>query len=815
MTAYGLTPQGFVPKQQATIITEIQSALQSAFGTSINLLPRSVFSQVLGIFSEREALLWQLAEAVYASQYPAGAEGTSVDNILALNNLRRLAARETVTAPTSTTGIPGLVLYGTPTTLIPAGSTLLVTGNTSLQFTTDADATIASPINAVQQLSLFGGIPTQGAFSLQIVDADGNTLTSFPLYFDALGSNSKLIWRNSLNVLTPPSSGNFILTLTRAGVTSSTVSLPYSVSAGALQTAIQTLSAYSTATVTAITGGFQIVWGGLPEPKLGISSSTLVFPSSGAAVFVDSVQAAVNALYDASTAVYPYTDATCSGSMGSGLVLINFGAGTVATGQPVSSAQAQNLFTVSTSTLQDGTVVINVNIANGTTGAPAQVVTSATCTVTGPNFVPANYLNIIGSPISGWTSVNNPLDCITGADQETDTAALARRATLLAAQANGPIQAIAERVALVSNVEQAVGFENTSLAADQVISFTGAATGGYFVLRLAGIGGFTHDTAQIPWDSLATTQRIRFSATPSAGGFKINIGVQQTSLIPYNATASAVQLAVRALTGYSAVTVTGSVSTAGLNLAFGLSLQTPISVTDFGLDATMTVKNSVQSFINEIAEYLPTRVTGSFGAGFTLMFNGSSGGAPQLLASIPDNSLVGVSAVTVAFGKPGKSFEIVVSDNNGQASDTAIADAIFASKPAGIASYGNTGPLIETDAAGNSYPIYFTRPTQVPIYILLTLETDLTTSPSPKFNPGSIPTIQQDLVTVGEAFPIGGTIIGFGSDGLIGAINSVPGIVHYTMAFGTSPTPTSNENISLQSTQVALFESFNIVVSYS
>lgn len=802
-TQYGLTPQGFIPKQQATVIEEIQSALQAAFGKSINLLPRSVFSQIVGILSEREALLWQLGEAVYASQYPAGAEGTSVDNILALNNLRRLPARKTVTAPTSTAGVPGLVIYGTAGTLIPAGSIISVTGNATLQFTTDADATIAAAVNAVQQFSIYGGIPTSGTFTLQIVGPYGNTLTTGILEYDALGSGSKIRANAS-------PSGAFNLTLKRAGVTSSVGPFTYAtVTAAAIQTAITALSAYATAVVSGTPAtGFAFTWGGLCEPVLGLSSNT-----SNAAV-VNSVQSVINALFDTPANAYPYTDVKCSGSLGAGLVLINFGAGAAVTGQPPSSAQKQNLFVSPVSSLQDGTIVVNINVGTGTAGAPAQIVTSASCTVSGPNFVPAGYLNVIGSPVSGWASVTNPLDCITGADQETDTAALTRRATLLAAQANGPIQAIAEKVALVTNVAQAVGFENTSLAADQVISFTGSATGGYFVLRLVGFGGFFHDTDHIPWDALATAQRIKFSAVPSSGSFTISFGVLTTAAIPFNATAATVQTAVRALSGYSAVTVTGNFS-GGFNLSFGLSPQLPLTVVNSLIGASVTVKNSVQSFINKIPEYSPTTVTGSFGAGFTVMFNGSSGGAPQLLGSVPDNSLAGVSAVSVAYGKPGKSFEIVVSDNNGQASNTAVADAIFASKPAGIASYGNAGPFIKTDSAGNAYPIYFTRPTQVPIYITLILETDLTTAPSPKFNPGVIPTIQKDLVTVGSAFPIGGTVIGFGSGGLIGAINSIPGIVNYTMYFSTSPTPTSNQNISFQPTQIPIFETFNIIVSYS
>jgi len=94
-TVFGLTSQGFVIKPQQQIVTELQTDLQGVFGQNINLNPESNFGQIVGIWSEREALIWQLALAVYSSQYPAGAEGTSVDNILALNNLRRALASPT------------------------------------------------------------------------------------------------------------------------------------------------------------------------------------------------------------------------------------------------------------------------------------------------------------------------------------------------------------------------------------------------------------------------------------------------------------------------------------------------------------------------------------------------------------------------------------------------------------------------------------------------------------------------------------------------------------------------------------------------
>jgi hypothetical protein len=88
-------------------------------------------------------------------------------------------------------------------------------------------------------------------------------------------------------------------------------------------------------------------------------------------------------------------------------------------------------------------------------------------------------------------------------------------------------------------------------------------------------------------------------------------------------------------------------------------------------------------------------------------------------------------------------------------------------------------------------------------------------NPASKFNSLSIGTIQQDIVTIGSLVAIGGLIIGFGTNGLIGAFNNIPGIVSYTLYFGITPSPTMNANIQMQSEQQPLFETFNTVVSYT
>ena len=717
-TTYGLTAEGFVLKTQQQIISEIQAAIQQVFGNNVNFAANSNFSQLTGIFAEREALLWELGQAVYASQYPAGAEGTSVDNILALNNLRRLKASPTVTNPTPVTGstgitLYGLVLFGTPGTIVESGSLIQTNASPPVQFSLDSAVTILPLSNAVQNL-FFSNTPTSGAFTLSIQDVSGKTLTTSSIPYDS-APNTTL-----LSFASVPTVGSFALSLTAAGVTLTTGSIAHTATAAVVQGAINALSGYAGATVSgSFSSGFVISWGSVANPVVTLSSNTL----GVTATVVNSIQSSINSLYDSSISLYPFTDVTVA--VGSAGYAITFGGGTASSGQPVSSAQAQNLITVASNTLESGTSVTNIQIVNQTQGAPAQGIGTATCISNGPNYVAAGSLNTIGSPISGWSGVINQLDCITGSNVESDTAALARRQTDLQSQANGPLQAIEEKVRAVANVTTAIGFENLNDAALQVISF---------------------------------------AVTPTSGSYQLSVNGFLAASLAYNASASAIQEAIQALSGYSSVLVTGSLA-----------------------------------------------------SGFTVDFNGSYGGQAQPLIQVVSNTTG--STLSVSFGRPGHSIEIVALGG----SDTAIANAILNSKPAGIQSYGSTTVTV-FDSLGTARTISFSRPTEVPIYCSITLLTDTYNTPgdsssglnpNAQFNAASIATIQQDIVVIGNAVSIGGLIIGFGTNGLIGAFNAVPGIISYSFFFGTTENPTTNTNIQMLSEQTPVFESFNIAVAYT
>ncbi len=713
MATFGLTTEGFVPKQQQDIITEIQQSLQNAFGQNINLLPESVFGQLVGIFSEREALIWQLAEAVYASQYPAGAEGTSVDNILALNNLKRLGARPTVTSPEEA-GVPGLVLFGTPGTPIPAGSLISVIGQPLSQFALDATVTIEAAVDAVQSI-FFSNVPDVGGFTIRINDVLGNLLTTGTLSYLSLAALTQIKFASV------PGGGAFKIVLTKGGAALTTGSIAFSATAADVQAAIRLLSGYSTVVVTGdFTAGFTIDFAGVSQPLTTISNNTL----SVVVTTYDSVQAALNNLHDAAgtTNHYPYSDVSVSGLFSTGF-LVTFGDLTPTSGNSSSGEQAQNLFTIPTNTLQQGSTVTNVIAVTDTAGKPAQAVGSATATQNGPLSAPANTITVIDSPITGWTGVNNPLDALPGANVETDTEALQRRSTLLASQANGPLQSIVQKVSEVPFVTAEIGFENLGMAALQVITF---------------------------------------SVAPSSGDFTIDISGQISGSINFDATDQDVQDVINALPG---------------------------------LDMVL--------------------VTGNFLSGFTIDFNGAHGGQAEPLSTVVTNTLDGsLVDITIAFGRPGKSFEIVVEGGN----NVAIGEVIYGSKPAGIEAYGNTSVQIH-DAYDNPYTIAFSRPDEVQFYVVIDMVTDLLINgqpnPKAKFNPQTVQTIQQEIAAIGNAVPIGGLVVGYGSDGLIGAFNNVPGIISYTLYFDRVPSPTTNTNVDLQATERARFQSFNIQVSYN
>ena len=170
MTTYGITSTGFVQKTFDDIQADLQASLRATFGAGINLEPQSVFGQLVGLFADRLSEVWELAEAVYNSQYPDSATGSSLDNLAGLTGTQRAPAKY------STVDVN---LTGTANTVVPGGTTFSVTGTTN-KFATEADATLdgsGSATGVLCKATETGPIPCP-AGTLTVIETPVAGLTS-------------------------------------------------------------------------------------------------------------------------------------------------------------------------------------------------------------------------------------------------------------------------------------------------------------------------------------------------------------------------------------------------------------------------------------------------------------------------------------------------------------------------------------------------------------------------------------------------------------------------------------------------------------
>lgn len=145
-----LTSQGFTRSRLDERLAALQVAVQSIFGTDINLDPDSIDGQTLGIFAESQSNLDQLAEDVYHSFNPQSATGVALSRLVQLNGIRRIEG----TYSTAT-----IHCVGSQGTVIPAGS-LVKSTSTNATFATLVDATIdgTGQVDVAAQASVKGAV---------------------------------------------------------------------------------------------------------------------------------------------------------------------------------------------------------------------------------------------------------------------------------------------------------------------------------------------------------------------------------------------------------------------------------------------------------------------------------------------------------------------------------------------------------------------------------------------------------------------------------------------------------------------------------
>ena len=132
MPTYGITASGFVIKTMEVIRAELDASAKNLFGDSVDVSDESDLGQLNAIIAEREALVWELAEAAYNSNDPDSNTGQAQDAICAITGTTRLNP-----APSTTT----LLLTGDENTVVTIGSQASVTTTNEL-FNTLANATL-------------------------------------------------------------------------------------------------------------------------------------------------------------------------------------------------------------------------------------------------------------------------------------------------------------------------------------------------------------------------------------------------------------------------------------------------------------------------------------------------------------------------------------------------------------------------------------------------------------------------------------------------------------------------------------------------
>lgn len=152
MTSFGVLPTGFSLKTLETVLQELEDAEKATLGADINTTSTSVIGQLNGIFGDKIAELWEVAQALYASQYPDSASGAALDLLVGLIGLARLAKARSTT---------NLVLNIGSGATVPAGS-VVSSSQTGLQFSTTTAAVNggAYPANVTvpSQALLYGAL---------------------------------------------------------------------------------------------------------------------------------------------------------------------------------------------------------------------------------------------------------------------------------------------------------------------------------------------------------------------------------------------------------------------------------------------------------------------------------------------------------------------------------------------------------------------------------------------------------------------------------------------------------------------------------
>jgi uncharacterized phage protein gp47/JayE len=173
-----------------------------------------------------------------------------------------------------------------------------------------------------------------------------------------------------------------------------------------------------------------------------------------------------------------------------------------------------------------------------------------------------------------------------------------------------------------------------------------------------------------------------------------------------------------------------------------------------------------------------------------------------ITASVLENN----TDATDSLGNPPHSFQALIWDGATlAASNTAIAQAIWNSKPSGIRAFGATSALA-VDATGKQQSVAFTRVTQAQCYFAITVKTNPLTFP-----PGGSALVQAAIASVLTGNLPGAAVIALACEAAALTVQGVTDVTAFTL--DVVPSPVATANIIMSPFQIATFNTCTVTVT--
>lgn len=406
---FGLTPQGFKIKRLPDIHAENQNLLLAAFG-EINLDPQSIFGQLIGVLSKVEADIWENMQDVYFSQYPNSAEGISLDNVVQLNAITRLAAQQTnVTAVCS--GLEGTLINQGALARIPdTGAVFFCQTDSFISRSNAASASILVAVAAPQSYTAIINNQTL-TYSLPIITFTGSFVTGNSIVATLNGTTLPAVPFNTSN------------NQTLADLAAAMAANPDVLSATPTNPNI--ISIIPVLGKNVVVNSI-VITGGASQPTYAVTFDT---PT------INAVSQNLTSIINAAISTVLATDLTGSIS--------------------IVADDPDAPFSIS----------VGTNLSITSQSSPVTFLSQDFA----PIAAPVNTLVEILTPISGWNSINNPKAGVTGRFIETDSELRIRRNNSIRLLGAGTVESIRARLLQqVPGVTSAFIFENRTMTQEPI-----------------------------------------------------------------------------------------------------------------------------------------------------------------------------------------------------------------------------------------------------------------------------------------------------------------------------------------------------------